>query len=209
MLPNAISGSAGNALVPFFNNETQANPWYQYIEQRGDISYTGGYFNQTLLALNDPRAGAYIDQANDVLTPLLAGIASPVTLLSYTEVLFMKAEALSAKNDPSAAAVYDSAVASAFNDAGVPMPAGYLVANPLNGASHAGRLPQIILQKYLALFTQTEPFTDWRRTGYPSLTPNTGTQIPRRFLYPLAEQSFNKQNVPAATNLFTRVWWDQ
>lgn len=209
VLPNAISGSARNALVPFFNNETQSNPWYQYIEQRSDISYIGGYFNQTLLSLNDPRAGAYIDQANDVLTPLLAGISSPVTLLSYTEVLFMKAEVLSAKNDPSAVAVYDSAVASAFNDAGVTMPSNYLVANALSGTTHAERLPQIILQKYLSLFTQTEPFTDWRRTGYPTLTPNAGTQIPRRFLYPLEEVSLNKQNVPQGTNLFTRVWWDQ
>jgi hypothetical protein len=209
IIANGISSSAKNAVVPFFDNETQANPWYQYLRDRGDISYIGSYFNQQLKSLSDPRADAYIDQSNDVPTGIIAGRAAPVTLLSYTEALFMKAEALSAKNDPGAVAAYNAAVQSAFNDAGVAMPVGYLVSNGLTGTDHPSRLPQIIQQKYFALFTQPEAYNDWRRTGYPSLAPNVGTSIPRRFLYPQAELSYNKANVPSGLTLFSKVWWDQ
>lgn len=211
VLPKGISSSSDNASVSFFNQETQANPWYQYIEQRSDISYLGGVADSIWKTLNDPRASAYIDQTNDVLTSLLAGISAPVTLQSYTEVLFMQAEALSAKeNLTGAITAYNAAVTSAFADAGVAMPAGYLtVTAPLTGATHAARLPQIMTQKYLALFTSPEAFNDWRRTGYPALKPITGSNVSRRFLYPNSELSYNGKNVPTGTTLFTHVWWDK
>jgi hypothetical protein len=50
-------------------------------------------------------------------------------------------------------------------------------------------------EKYLALFTQSEPFIDWRRTGYPALVPDNGSSIPGRFLYPQSELDFNGPNV--------------
>lgn len=204
----ALAGSAQSAQVPFFNNETQANPWYQYIEQRADISYANGFLATKLSSLNDPRLGAYIDVTNDVLTNLYAGIAAPVTLFSKTEMLFIKTEALSAIGDPTAGSFYNAAITSSFLDAGVAMPATYLTANALTGAMHADRLPQIMLQKYLALFTQPESFNDWRRTGYPALTPNNGSSIPRRFLYPQTEIDYNGANVPTGTTLFSKVGWD-
>jgi hypothetical protein len=205
----ALSGSPKTAAVPFFNNETQANPWYQYIEQRSDISYKNSFLADTLRALGDPRLDAYIVQADDVLSDLFAAIDAPVVLMSKTEMLFIKAEALSALNDPTAAAIYDAAVSSSFADAGLSVPAGYLVDHALVGATHASRLPIIIFQKYIALFTQPEPFNDWRRTGYPGLVPNNGSGIPRRFLYPQSELDYNGANVPAGMTLFSKVWWDQ
>ena len=204
----ALAGSAQSAQVPFFNNETQANPWYQYLQQRGDISYVNGFLATTLKSMNDPRLGAYIDGTNDVLTSLYAGIAAPVTLISKTEMLFIKTEALSAIGDPTATTFYNAAITSSFSDAGVAVPAVYLTANALTGATHASRLPQIMLQKYLALFTQAESFNDWRRTGYPVLKPNNGPSIPRRFLYPQTELDYNGPNVPTGTTLFSKVGWD-
>ena len=204
----ALAGSAVSAQVPFFNNETQANPWYQYLEQRGDISYANSFLATTLKSKNDPRFGAYIDATADGLTSLYAGIAAPVTLLSKTEMLFIKTEALSAIADPTAATFYNAAITSSFSDAGVAIPAGYLAVNALTGATHASRLPQIMLQKYLALFTQAESFNDWRRTGYPVLKPNNGPSIPRRFLYPQTELDYNGPNVPTGTTLFSKVGWD-
>jgi hypothetical protein len=64
-------------------------------------------------------------------------------------------------------------------------------------------------QKYIAMFLDPEAFADWRRTGIPSLTPNTGSQIPRRLPYPETEVLYN-QNCPkpSVINIFTRVWWD-
>jgi hypothetical protein len=61
---------------------------------------------------------------------------------------------------------------------------------------------------------------EWRRTGYPSLTPavearTTPKSIPRRVLYPQTEQSFNDDNLQAAISaqggaeLLNRVWIDK
>lgn len=67
-----------------------------------------------------------------------------------------------------------------------------------------------------------EAWTNWRRTGYPVLTPIdypgniTGGTIPRRLTYPLGEASANEDNLNAARNsilggdfITSRVWWDK
>ena len=82
-------------------------------------------------------------------------------------------------------------------------------------------LRQIALQKWIALFTQGfEAWSEWRRTGYPNLTPalNARTangEIPRRVIYPQTEQSFNLQHLQAAITaqggsdaLTQRLWID-
>ncbi|MFR8357731.1 MAG: SusD/RagB family nutrient-binding outer membrane lipoprotein [Parabacteroides sp.] len=66
-----------------------------------------------------------------------------------------------------------------------------------------------------------ESYANWRRTGYPRLTPasyqsspNKGT-IPLRFRYPTEEYSINEDNVAEAVNnqgedkMSTAVWWDK
>lgn len=78
-------------------------------------------------------------------------------------------------------------------------------------------LETIMNQKYIAMFSQPESWSDYRRTGFPVLTPdpdgdlpqNPGGGIPRRLPYPQNEIDNNTQNVPEnATNLQDRVWWD-
>ncbi|AFD08713.1 SusD/RagB family nutrient-binding outer membrane lipoprotein [Solitalea canadensis] len=67
-----------------------------------------------------------------------------------------------------------------------------------------------------------ESYANWRRTGIPALTPTDyptsviGAAIPRRFTYPVAEQSVNGANYQAAVAALTggdvltsRVWWDK
>jgi hypothetical protein len=65
-----------------------------------------------------------------------------------------------------------------------------------------------------------EGWADWRRTGYPALTPvnyagnATGGTIPRRLIYPLEEITLNAAAYKAAVahmggDLFTtKMWWD-
>ena len=67
-------------------------------------------------------------------------------------------------------------------------------------------------QKYIALFTQPEVWTDWRRTDIPQLQPYadaTGvSSIPRR--YPISQsERINNPNAPAQYPITTRVWWDE
>lgn len=95
----------------------------------------------------------------------------------------------------------------------------YLVANPFNGAS---ALEQINTQYWVAsLLNGPEAFANFRRSGFPLLTPNpfpgqdiTGDFI-NRLTYPTSEIAVNKDNVDAAIarmgadNLDTKVWWHQ
>ena len=70
-------------------------------------------------------------------------------------------------------------------------------------------------QKYIAMYNQSESWTDWRRTAFPKLTAVTGTEIPRRWLYPQSERLYNGANL-AATGyivsnpnwIFSKMWWD-
>jgi hypothetical protein len=99
----------------------------------------------------------------------------------------------------------------------------YVAANPLT----AGReLNQINTQYWIAsVFNGPEAFANFRRSGFPALTPNpynqpnnpdvpNGTFI-RRIGYPTSELSVNTANVNAAIatmgpdKLSTRVWWDK
>jgi hypothetical protein len=112
-------------------------------------------------------------------------------------------------------------------DAGCAVAAGardtYVAANPLT----AGReLNQINTQYWIAsVFNGPESFANFRRSGFPALTPNpynqpnnpdvpNGTFI-RRIGYPSSELSVNTANLNSAIaamgpdKLSTRVWWDK
>ena len=98
----------------------------------------------------------------------------------------------------------------------------YIAGNPLVAGTE---LQQINTQYWIASFLNgPETFANFRRTGFPSLTPNPygqpnnpdvpiGTFI-RRLTYPTSELSVNSANVNAAIavqgpdRLDTRVWWD-
>lgn len=97
----------------------------------------------------------------------------------------------------------------------------YLTANPYNAANG---LQMINTQYWVHTITMLdfyETWSNWRRSGYPVLTPvvypnnATGGTIPRRFPYPSTEASSNPVNYKAAHGavsggdvLTSRVWWD-
>ena len=115
-------------------------------------------------------------------------------------------------------ATYDagSAVSGAARDV-------YVTAHPLLVGKE---LEQINTQYWIASFLNCpEAFANFRRSGYPALTPNpygqpnnpdvpNGTFI-RRLTYPTSELSVNTANVNAAIaamgpdKLSTRLWWDK
>jgi hypothetical protein len=71
---------------------------------------------------------------------------------------------------------------------------------------NADGLEQILNQKYVAFFQNSgyEPFYNWRRTGLPRTFVSTGSglnaagRIPRRWQYPVDEQTYNADNYLAA-----------
>jgi len=98
----------------------------------------------------------------------------------------------------------------------------YLTANPYNPVNGS-----MMINTQYWIHTNTmldfyESWSNWRRTGFPSLTPvvypNNATNgtIPHRFPYPLAESNTNPVNykaahdaVPGGDLLTSRVWWDK
>lgn len=112
-------------------------------------------------------------------------------------------------------------------DAGAAVAGGardtYINANPLAAGTE---LEQINTQYWIASFLNgPEAFANFRRSGFPALTPNpygqpnnpdvpNGTFI-RRLTYPTSELAVNTVNINAAIasqgpdKLSTRVWWDK
>ncbi len=93
----------------------------------------------------------------------------------------------------------------------------YLVANPFNAST---ALEQINTQYWISSFLNgAEAFANFRRSGFPKLTPNpfSGKAINGDFInrltYPNSEISVNSANVKAAIasqgadDLDTKVWW--
>jgi hypothetical protein len=97
--------------------------------------------------------------------------------------------------------------------------AAYIQAHPLEPGNE---LEQINTQYWVAsLFNAREAFANFRRSGYPGLTPNPYPQSSisgdfiRRLTYHISEYTNNLENINAAIDrqgpdkLDTRVWWDQ
>ena len=88
------------------------------------------------------------------------------------------------------------------------------------GWDAANALERIATEKWLAMFEQgLQSWFEWRRTGYPALTPaedgQNGGKIPVRVNYPSDEYATNPGNVAAAVSvqgaddLNTKVWWNK
>lgn len=161
---------------------------------------------------------------------LIRGLDDPTFYLTYAQVALNLADAAARgyiAGDPATyyaegvraamqqVSLYDEGGAADISDAEID---AYLAANPYDPARG---LEQINTQYWAASFLDgIEAWSNWRRTGYPELTPvnwpgnQSGGQIPRRMLYPDQEEQLNTDNYNAAVarqgadNFTTRVWWD-
>jgi hypothetical protein len=152
-------------------------------------------------------------------------------LMTYAEVELMLTEAKERgwNVTGTAASHYDAGVRAAMKsleqwDAGAAIADAaittYLAAHPYVSATG---LQQINSQYWVAtVFNDYESFANWRRSGFPTLTPVnypgnvTGGTIPRRLIYPQSEASVNGPNYNDAISrlsggdkLTSRVWWDK
>lgn len=208
-IDDGFAGGEG-AFIKFVGSSavTTQNPWFQFNDQRADISFEG-YLNDLMSAAGDPRYDVYFDPSDPTLLGSLYGSAnSPVYFMSYDELKFIEAEAqFRAGNLTAAATAYNAAVAANLQRT---------VGSTEYAASVAKTaatitLQAIMVQKYIALFLSPETWTDWRRTGYPALTAPSGNvlngALPRSLYYPSSEVRYNT-HTPSNTTLTRRVWWD-
>jgi hypothetical protein len=174
-----------------------------------------------------------------VPTPYIYQDNSPQILLSYAESEFMLAEAIDRGwASGSAATEFQKGQAASlqtilsYNNSANGSPftisaaaiANYQAANPFPGSGLAADLPAIQAEMYVltaVTINFIEEWADWRRTGFPALTPvnypgNAGNgQIPRRLVYPQEESVLDPAGYQSAItdqgpDLFTtHVWWDK
>lgn len=161
-------------------------------------------------ASNYSSIGAYYSAAN-----------APLNWISYAEAKFIEAEATFITDGALAAqSIYEDAIRASMEKLGVEEDDidDYILSLPLLSAS-GDPLEEIIIQKYIANFLSLENFNDWRRTGYPELTPATDPvtpsgEIPVRYPYPSSELQNNADNVSSTGvpvgfgALEMNVWWD-
>ena len=155
----------------------------------------------------------------------------PYYLISYAEVELMKAEAvLKGWISGNAETFFNAGVTAAINSWTYFDPSfavssdkisAYLAGRGFGAASAQNKL-RLIGEEYWAAtyLNDIESWSNWRRTGYPTLTPTQdpnafeGNFIPRRLRYWESEIGSNPENYQAAISrmggdLFaTKVWWD-
>jgi len=179
---------------------------------------------------SDPSwSGSFDDYSQPY--PMLRDLDDPIFFQTYAEVAFMRAEAglrgwtgddpatFYAKGVRAAMhylTLYDANGGADISDADID---AYLTANPYDPSR---AMEQINTQYWAAVFLNgIEAWCNWRRTGYPLLSPVnwpgnvTNGTIPRRMTYPTSEEILNADNFKEVLSLqgsnefTTHVWWDK
>ena len=208
---------------------SQVNPYYFY-DHTVRNTRMGKYFVDGLIASGDPRLQVFVRSSTQnnqyfgsapaeanfnasFIGTTIAAEKAPVYLITFVEQKFIEAEIYWRTGQQSLADLaFEQAVKASLQK--------HNVSNPEWESEHAEienvTLEQIISEKYVALFLNPEVWSDYRRTGFPQITPyeipteeEITHQIPRRFLYPTSEVNYNSQHMPADVTIFTRMWWDE
>jgi hypothetical protein len=240
-----FQSNADDAMLRYLGVPPNENPMAPAFKARpGDYRVSNSVID-TLLALNDPRIpiyaqpnqdGEYVGMPNGLVEE--HGIQfeavsrvgewflepeTPAWIMSYAEVLLLRAEAAQRGfAGGSAAQLYEDGIRANMETYGIASADidAYL-AQPGVAYDPAQGLAQIAVQLWIALYDQgPEAYATWRRTGYPRLSPGrdnlNNDQIPVRLPYSSTEQALNNANLQEAISrqgLGTeewnvRLWWD-
>jgi hypothetical protein len=171
----------------------------------------------------DPWTGSNPDYAY-VLAPDYRKENSPIFVVKAASVLLARAEAADKGwTTESTATLYTAGINASFAMWGLATPSAAYMANANVALGAAGtNLKQIATQQYIAYYPDgIQGWANWRRTGYPALTPapdatNNPKVIPRRFMYGTADYTLDKAGVEAAVaklpggdKMDSKVWWDK
>lgn len=243
-LAAGVFGAGENVEFAFISGDPNNwNPWYKnYVnDNRNDFAVSSTIGNY-MLTNNDPRIFVYSETFNGEVRPLPYGGASAVNIpgaysrlgsrlqgggarapiFTYAQILFVKAEAAQRGFiAEDAAKLYADGIKASWEYWGVANATALTayMADPDIAYTAATGLEKIITQKWAHQYLNGfEGWTDWRRTGFPRLTPAAGTTqgggIPRRMGYPSNTRALNQVNYDAvvarqgADDNYTRMWWD-
>lgn len=192
-----------------------AGQWFRFNRDRtGDIEFHP-QMASLMTGLNDT---ARLNMMNPTFIPNHPYMVADFfqELITFREVQFIIAEADARQTAGGSQAGYDAYLAgiqASFNRLGLD-DAAYqaYISNPAVGVGVGNlTIETVMTQKYIAMYLQPEVYSDWRRTGIPSLSPVSGNAVPVRWNYAETEILFNS-NAPAAAdvNFYTdKVGWNQ
>ena len=210
-IQNSFDSNGDDMTFKFGESATTAAPWYQFNRDRGDIGFNST-FGDALTEYNDPRLDIYDGDGTSLFGDVVDSrdlfvIDRSVELISFTELMFAKAESLIATDGSQAdiKEAYLAGISSSFSSLGLEADYSSYIAQELVNPTIIS-LENVITQKWFALYANPESYSDWRRTGIPVLEPNNGVAIPTRWLYPQSETELNP-NTPVV-KLTDKVDWD-
>lgn len=184
--------------------------WYRFNRDRtGDIEFHP-QMREMMTALGDTDRLAAFDQVFDPEhTFLVPNYKSE--LISYRETQFIIAESAFRNGDTATAnTAYLNGIAASFERVGTATSDAYITNTDVNPGAAGLTLEHIMTQKYIGLFAHAEVYSDFRRTGIPSLTPVSGTAVPVRFDYSSDEYLFNSNLSEGSVNIYTdKVGWNR
>lgn len=222
-----FTSNADNAELTYLASPPNQNPIYTNALSRDDYGMSATFVD-SLLSWNDPRLPVFSDTnrygayrglpngLNDGEGATLDSISrfgtawrktpnGSLSLLTYSEVLFLEAEAAERGwITGNAAQLYSAAITASMEQYGIGSAAiaTYLADPRVVYAGGAAGLTQIAYQKWVSMFMQgAEAWTEWRRTQVPTLMPGPRavlSGLPERLPYQDNEAVLNKANLDAA-----------
>lgn len=236
-----IAYPGGTFLNPVYNFYYGASPRVDYAVSKTVTDLLSGN--------NDKRINAYASSTvgfpygltrNDavafangnvnwakILAPAYVTATASLNIITAAEVFLARAEAAQLGwTTEDVDANYQAGITESWKAWNVYNSADFatFIAQPsvsLTGQTGDEILKRINTQQWVAHYPNgNQGYADWRRTGYPALTPAPGqTAIPRRLSYSSTEYNLNGANTNAAAANYTstdgkdsqfgKVWWDK
>jgi Starch-binding associating with outer membrane len=241
---NLMSSTSDSAQLQYLIAQPDANPIYETIVFGSRLEYKMSSVLVTKMAgLNDTRLPVFASVNNtsvylgnvpgqenpsnyngfSSLGSFYLNSTLPGVMLSNAQVQFLLAEAANegyiSGGTSAALNYYNNGITSNFEFNGIGGSASAYISQPnVEFTNQADARVKIGEQNWIALFGQGfEAWTEWRRTGYPTLSPVVNaaeTSIPSRLYYHTLEVSLNRANYLAATatisggdELTSQLWW--
>ena len=198
-----IASNSGNWRGIHSTASSENNIWFQFMRDRGGLISAGDFLVPSMVTRNDPRLPSYFSPSSSGDFEVRASglstesggygasdFSSPIA--SCAEAAYIRAEAqYQLGSQPAARTAAEDGLACEEARLGVTLSAQKTL---LDAAVGQALLDEIMLEKYTALFLNTEIWNDWKRTCLPRISQRPGG-VPGRLFYGQAERQSN-ENIP-------------